>query len=109
MLIAILCGRLTKDVEIKTMKFGEKERAVGNFTLAVDDGYWDNKSKEMMNTDGYTKIIKAFGAQRILFGSDSPWTNQKKSREFIESIPLEADEIAMILGGNAGKILHSFK
>lgn len=43
MQIAILCGRLTKDVEIKTMKFGEKEKAVGNFTLAVDDGYGDNK------------------------------------------------------------------
>ena len=43
MLIAILCGRLTKDVEIKTMKVGDKDKAVGNFTLAVDDGYGDNK------------------------------------------------------------------
>ncbi len=43
MLIAILCGRLTKDVEIKTMKIGDKDKAVGNFTLAVDDGYGDNK------------------------------------------------------------------
>lgn len=43
MLIAILCGRLTKDVEIKTTKVGDKDRAVGNFTLAVDDGYGDNK------------------------------------------------------------------
>lgn len=43
MLIAILCGRLTKDVEIKYTKTGDKDRAIGNFTLAVDDGYGDNK------------------------------------------------------------------
>lgn len=43
MLIAILCGRLTKDIEIKTTKVGDKDRSVGNFTLAVDDGYGDNK------------------------------------------------------------------
>ena len=43
MLIAVLCGRLTKDVEIKTTKAGDKDRAVGNFTLAVDDGYGENK------------------------------------------------------------------
>lgn len=43
MLIAILCGRLTKDVEIKNTKAGGKDMTVGNFTLAVDDGYGDNK------------------------------------------------------------------
>lgn len=43
MQIAILCGRLTKDVEIKTTKAGDKETTVGSFTLAVDDGYGDNK------------------------------------------------------------------
>ncbi len=75
----------------------------------LNDGYWDDKDIQMMDADQFVKIIRAFGAGRIVFGSDSPWTNQKKSREFIESIPLEADEIAMILGGNAGKILHSFE
>lgn len=43
MLIAILCGRLTKDVEIKKTKNGDKETTIGNFTLAVDDGYGDSK------------------------------------------------------------------
>ena len=43
MLIAILCGRLTKDVEIKKAKNGDKEVIVGSFTLAVDDGFGDNK------------------------------------------------------------------
>ena len=43
MLIAILAGRLTKDVEIKKMKNGDKETTIGSFTLAVDDGYGDSK------------------------------------------------------------------
>ena len=43
MLIAILCGRLTKDVEIKKTKNGDKEVVIGNFSLAVDDGYGEGK------------------------------------------------------------------
>ena len=43
MQIAILCGRLTKDVEIKKTKNGDKETTYGSFTLAVDDGFGDNK------------------------------------------------------------------
>lgn len=43
MLITILSGRLTKDVELKKAKSGDKETVVGNFTLAVDDGYGEHK------------------------------------------------------------------
>ncbi|MBQ7658544.1 MAG: amidohydrolase family protein [Butyrivibrio sp.] len=71
----------------------------------LDDGYWDDKDTRMMDADQYMEIIRAFGPERILFGSDSPWTDQKRSREFIEKLPLSGDELRLILGGNAERIL----
>ena len=69
------------------------------------DGYWDDKDKNMMNADQYMEIIRAFGPSRILFGSDSPWTNQKESREFVEKLPLTGEELEQVLGGNAARLL----
>ena len=69
------------------------------------DGYWDDKDTRMMDEDQYMEIIRAFGAQRILFGSDSPWTDQKKSRQFIEKLPLSESVLKLVLGGNAEKLI----
>ena len=69
------------------------------------DGYWDDKNTEMMDAERFMEIIRAFGPSRILFGSDSPWTDQKKSREFIEKLPLSSEELEQVLGGNAAGLL----
>ena len=70
------------------------------------DGYWDDKDTRMLDSNGYMKIIRAFGPERMLFGSDSPWTNQKESRQFIEKLPLSEKEQKLILGENAAKLLE---
>ena len=70
-----------------------------------DDGYWDDKDTRMMNSDQYMDIIRTFRPERIIFGSDSPWTNQKRSRQFIENLPLSEAELEYVLGGNAAKLL----
>ena len=69
------------------------------------DGYWDDKDTRMLDSNGYMKIIRAFGSERMLFGSDSPWTNQKESRQFIEKLPLFEEEQKLILGENAANLL----
>jgi predicted TIM-barrel fold metal-dependent hydrolase len=51
------------------------------------------------------KIIERHGADRILFGTDSPWTDQGQQLAAIRSLGLDADTVAMILGGNAEKLL----
>ena len=71
----------------------------------LSDGYWDDKDRSMLDQEGYLSFIRVFGPDRIIFGSDSPWTSQKKSRQFIEKLPLEQEEIQMILGENAQKLL----
>jgi predicted TIM-barrel fold metal-dependent hydrolase len=52
-----------------------------------------------------TAMIKAHGTDRILFGTDSPWTDQKSEVEGIRGLDLTEDEINAILGGNAEGLL----
>ena len=51
------------------------------------------------------RLILAHGADKILFGSDSPWEDQAASLAFVRSLGLGADAEALLLGGNARRIL----
>ena len=59
----------------------------------------------MLDTDGFMKLVKAFGSSRLLFGSDSPWSDQKEAAEFIKELPLDKSDVDKIHGGNACKLL----
>ena len=50
-------------------------------------------------------IIGAFGAERVLFGSDSPWSSQKESIEAVNRLPIDEAEKESILGSNAQRLL----
>ena len=48
----ILCGNLTKDMDVKIIKGKTKksnDTIVGRFTLAVNEGYGDNKTSREIN------------------------------------------------------------
>ena len=51
------------------------------------------------------RIIRRHGAEHILFGTDSPWCDQKKQLEFIRSLPLTPQEQELIFWKNAAKLL----
>ena len=72
---------------------------------ALSDGYWDDKDKSMLDAEGFMKLVKAFGSDRLLFGSDSPWSDQKDAVEYIKGLPLDDGDNGKILGGNACKLL----
>ncbi|MCR4604704.1 MAG: amidohydrolase family protein [Eubacterium sp.] len=59
----------------------------------------------MLNEEKFKEMVKTFGAERVLFGSDSPWASQKKSIKWIQNTSLHKKEKEMILGDNAAKIL----
>ena len=59
----------------------------------------------MLDEERFVEIVRAFGAEKVLFGTDSPWASQKKSLKWIQHSPLRKDEKEMILGDNAEKIL----
>ena len=50
-------------------------------------------------------IIHNHGAEKILFASDSPWQDQGKYIDLLESLPLTEKEKAQILYENALKLL----
>ena len=59
----------------------------------------------MLSDEAFVAMVQAFGADRILFGTDCPWGNPQKDLRRIRQLPLsEADKIR-ILGGNAKRIL----
>ena len=51
------------------------------------------------------RIVRNHGADRILFGTDSPWAGQKEYVGILNDMPLTDKEKSMIFGENAEKLL----
>lgn len=58
-----------------------------------------------LTDDLFMRIVRKHGAERILFGTDSPWQDQKDYVQQVVSLPLTPDEKKSILGENAKKLL----
>ena len=57
----ILCGNLTKDMEVKIIKGKTKksdDTIVGRFTLAVNEGYGDNKKTTFIPITIFNKTVE---------------------------------------------------
>lgn len=54
----------------------------------------------------FVGLVRIFGADRILFGTDSPWTDPQTELRHIRALPLTSEEKAAILGGNAKRLLR---
>lgn len=74
--------------------------------LAGEDIYLDTSySLHRLGEERMVELIRAHGASRILFGTDSPWSSQKEEVENFLALPLDKDEQEMILSGNARTLL----
>jgi predicted TIM-barrel fold metal-dependent hydrolase len=51
------------------------------------------------------RIIRAHGADKILFATDTPWHSQKEDKLYFESLPLTKEERDAIAFLNAKAIL----
>ena len=70
------------------------------------DCHWNEKDLVMMNSAQFIDMVEAFGADRILFGTDSPWSSQSESIEFIRQLSISDEDKKKILGENAARILN---
>ena len=81
---------------------------------------WQEVQEELVGTNVYfdiafsleylpremaRKIILDHPADRVVFGSDSPWAAQQNTIELLRSLELGTAREAQILGGNAEKLL----
>ncbi len=60
---------------------------------------------EYINEEQLLRIIRAHGADRILFASDSPWSDQSETVKRFEALPLSKEEKEQIAHKNAERIL----
>lgn len=52
------------------------------------------------------RIIRSHGADKIVFGSDSPWEDPADTLRYLQSLGLNDDELAKITHGNARRLLQ---
>lgn len=71
----------------------------------LDDGYYRPEELPLMGEDQFMGMVRKFGAERVLFGTDSPWDDQAEALKRLRALPLEPWELEAILGGNAQKLL----
>ena len=72
----------------------------------LEDGHYSAEELTMLDKSDFLRMIRKFGTDRVLFGTDSPWSDQKASLDLICELPLENDEKEAILGGNACRLLQ---
>ncbi len=78
--------------------------SLGSLT-PLDDGYWRPEDLPMMGEEQFVRMVRLFGADRVYFGTDSPWGDQKAELEKIRASSLTEEEKNAVLGGNAEKLL----
>jgi predicted TIM-barrel fold metal-dependent hydrolase len=81
---------------------------------------WDEVAKKLVGTPIYfdtafisdfidknltRDIIRAHGADKILFGSDAPWEKPLVTLEFLKSLGIDNDDFIKISGINAAGLL----
>ena len=61
---------------------------------------------DYMEQDMFMKLCEKHGTDRILFGTDSPWSDARRDLEVIKNLPLTDNEKEAIFSGNAKKLLN---
>lgn len=74
--------------------------------VPVGDGFYETHSLERLSVEQFLRMKEAFGADRLLFGTDSPWEKQAAEVARIRALPIPEQEKAAILSGNAEKLLR---
>lgn len=77
--------------------------STGRMTPA--DGHYSQDELLLLDSQRFMALVRAFGPHRVLFGSDSPWSSQRESLEWLREQPLAPDELEAILGGNSRRLL----
>ena len=73
--------------------------------VPLDDGHYRPGDLPLLDEAAFLRMVRRFGPDRILFGTDSPWDDQETALARLRALPLEPAELEAILGGNAKRLL----
>ena len=68
-------------------------------------GHYREEELPLLGDEGFLALVRAFGSDRILFGTDSPWDDQADTVAHIRALPLTEAEKEDILWRNAKELL----
>jgi uncharacterized protein len=57
--------------------------------------------------DEFVSLLRAHGSDRVLFGSDGPWTDPAVEIGRLRGLGLTGGELEAVLGGNAERLLDA--
>lgn len=77
--------------------------SIGNMTQ--EEQYYSEEELRLLSSDEAIRVMEAFGWDKVLFGTDSPWSEQKTSVLDILHLPLSREIKEQILYKNAAKLL----
>ena len=72
----------------------------------LDDGHYAPEDLPLLTEAAFCDLVHAFGSERVLFGTDAPWAEQKSEIRKIQSLPLAEQEKEDIFYRNAQKLLN---
>lgn len=58
-----------------------------------------------LNRAAFARLVRRHGTKRVLFATDSPWSDQEETLDFVRNAGFTDEELADILGNNAQKLL----
>ncbi len=64
------------------------------------------EESQMLTETQLRKLVRKHGADRVLFGTDSPWGSQQETLEKLEQCGFTEKELKMIKGENAARLLN---
>ena len=83
----------------------ETSFALGKMTPNGDGHYQTEDELRMLDEESFVRLIRAFGADHVLFGTDSPWADQAEALAAFLRLPLTEGEQSLILHENAERLL----
>ncbi len=89
----------------ETGVFLDTSFSLGAMTPNGDGYYQTPESLALLDEARFLRLVRAFGAARVLFGTDSPWDDQSGALRRFRALPLPDAERESILGGNAQRLL----
>ena len=92
------------DALIDTSAYLDTAFSLGTLVQSEPKHYSPEEEK-LLSEEDFCRLVRAFGSHRILFGTDSPWSDQKREVEAISALPLTDEEKRNIFAQNAKRLL----
>lgn len=71
----------------------------------TEDHFYTEDQLQLLSDAQFCSLVKVFGQERVLFGTDSPWNRQIYARRQIEALPLDKETKDHIFYKNACRLL----